>query len=187
MAISVFDLFKVGVGPSSSHTVGPMVAARSFVTAFADERLLADVVSVRVELFGSLGATGHGHGSVPAVVLGLMGREPGTVDTEQTPVVMSELEQSHRLALLDDRFVDFDPAEDIVLHRSNNPPTWVSSCWAATVLCRAPREASSNCSDVNDVPIRGAQFCVIGCGTTVGRPLGLMLTRLRRSCPTRSS
>jgi len=90
---------------------------------------------VRVELFGSLGATGHGHGSVPAVVLGLMGREPGTVDTEQTPVVMSELEQSHRLALLDDRFVDFDPAEDIVLHRSKrlefHPNAMLFRAWDA--------------------------------------------------------
>src|ERR1044071_7662384 len=68
MAISVFDLFSVGIGPSSSHTAGPMRAARTFVTGLADDGVLADVVRLKAELFGSLGATGHGHGSGPAVL-----------------------------------------------------------------------------------------------------------------------
>src|SRR4051794_15594369 len=69
MTISAFDLFKVGIGPSSSHTVGPMRAAASFASRLRRTGLLARVVAVRCELFGSLGATGHGHGSVKAVVL----------------------------------------------------------------------------------------------------------------------
>lgn len=72
MSLSVFDLFSVGIGPSSSHTVGPMRAAKSYVDTLRAEGLLARVTSVRVELFGSLGATGHGHGSVKAVVLPAM-------------------------------------------------------------------------------------------------------------------
>ena len=82
MTISVFDLFKIGIGPSSSHTVGPMCAALLFAQSLQQEGLPARVERVRVELFGSLGATGHGHGSVKAVVLGLKGtahdRRPGT-------------------------------------------------------------------------------------------------------------
>ena len=70
MTISVFDLFKVGIGPSSSHTVGPMRAAYVFVSGLRSDGLLPHIVGIRCELFGSLGATGHGHGSVKAVVLG---------------------------------------------------------------------------------------------------------------------
>ena len=80
MTISAFDLFKVGIGPSSSHTVGPMRAACSFVLRLQQEGLLTRVARVRCELFGSLGATGHGHGSVKAVVLGLEGERPELVD-----------------------------------------------------------------------------------------------------------
>ena len=81
MTISAFDLFKVGIGPSSSHTVGPMKAAYLFVDGLRADGLLDRVARVHVELFGSLGATGHGHGSVKAVVLGLAG-EPGDVPEE---------------------------------------------------------------------------------------------------------
>src|SRR6476660_10297331 len=82
MAISVFDLFSIGIGPSSSHTVGPMRAARTFALGLETDGVLADVVRVRAELFGSLGATGHGHGSDRAVILGLEGEAPESVDTE---------------------------------------------------------------------------------------------------------
>src|SRR5918993_790784 len=88
MAISVFDLFKVGIGPSSSHTVGPMRAAFLFASRLHDADLLHRVASLRCELFGSLGATGHGHGSVRAVVLGLCGEQPHLVDpVEAEPIV----------------------------------------------------------------------------------------------------
>ena len=73
MALSVFDLYSIGIGPSSSHTVGPMRAAKTFADRLNEMGLLDRVVTVRAELFGSLGATGHGHGSPKAVVLGLEG------------------------------------------------------------------------------------------------------------------
>ena len=76
MAISVFDLFKIGIGPSSSHTVGPMRAARLFAQALEREGLLASTAGVTCELYGSLGATGKGHGSDVAVMLGLMATRP---------------------------------------------------------------------------------------------------------------
>jgi L-serine dehydratase len=117
VALSAFDLFKVGIGPSSSHTVGPMVAAKRFVDALDAAERLDATASVRVELFGSLGATGHGHGSVPALVLGLMGRRPESVDPSLTPGIMDRLRESHTLELEDRRSIEFDPGEDIVLHR----------------------------------------------------------------------
>src|SRR3954452_20965854 len=80
VALSVFDLFTVGIGPSSSHTVGPMRAARMFARRLRSAQLLGRTAAVRVELFGSLGATGHGHGTVKAVTLGLAGYSPRTVD-----------------------------------------------------------------------------------------------------------
>ncbi|HWU33036.1 MAG TPA: L-serine ammonia-lyase [Marmoricola sp.] len=116
MAISAFDLFKVGIGPSSSHTVGPMIAANRFVTALREADALEATASVHIELFGSLGATGHGHGSVPAIVLGLMGCQPDTVDPHGTPRILSDLEASGRLKLGGDRHITFS-TDDIVLHR----------------------------------------------------------------------
>jgi hypothetical protein len=85
MALSVFDLFKIGIGPSSSHTVGPMIAADRFARGLAQEATLDSTRRVAVELFGSLGATGKGHGSIPAVALGLMGERPDAVDPARTP------------------------------------------------------------------------------------------------------
>ena len=79
MAVSTFDLFKIGIGPSSSHTVGPMRAARLFALRLQDAGLLARVHRVKVDLYGSLGATGKGHGSDKAVLLGLLGHAPDTV------------------------------------------------------------------------------------------------------------
>lgn len=88
MAISVFDLFSIGIGPSSSHTVGPMRAARMFAARLKNEGLLAHTGSVRAELFGSLGATGHGHGTPKAVLLGLEGESPAR-STSSTPTRVS--------------------------------------------------------------------------------------------------
>jgi L-serine dehydratase len=112
MTVSVFDLFKVGIGPSSSHTVGPMRAAYLFASRLADSGLLPRTARVRCELFGSLGATGHGHGSVKAVVLGLSGEQPHLVD----PAVSIALENG-TLALLGKHTITFT-VDDIVLHRN---------------------------------------------------------------------
>lgn len=123
MALSAFDLFKIGIGPSSSHTVGPMVAAKRFVDSLVDDGLLTSTTSVRVELFGSLGATGHGHGSVPAIVLGLIGAQPDTVDPQLTPDILDEVRTTGALSLASQHSIEFHLDEDIVLHRKRTSPT----------------------------------------------------------------
>jgi L-serine dehydratase len=124
MAVSVFDLFKIGIGPSSSHTVGPMRAAGLFAATLESGGLADRTDGVRVELFGSLGATGHGHGSVPAVVLGLMGEHPETVDPAAATEVIEQVRSSGRLPLggAAGREIGFDLDEDVVLHRRKRLP-----------------------------------------------------------------
>ncbi|MEV4646563.1 L-serine ammonia-lyase [Saccharopolyspora sp. NPDC049357] len=122
MSISAFDLFSVGIGPSSSHTNGPMIAARRFVVELDETGLLAGVRSVRVELFGSLGATGRGHGSDKAVLLGLLGEHPGTVDPDVVDGQVRRIHDSGRIELLGARGIDFDPGSDLVLHRDRSLP-----------------------------------------------------------------
>jgi L-serine dehydratase len=117
MTVSVFDLFKIGIGPSSSHTVGPMRAAVMFARSLETDGLLPRVARVRVELFGSLGATGHGHGSVKAVVLGLAGEEPESVDPAAADPLVASVRESGSLALLGRHRVDFDVDADVILHR----------------------------------------------------------------------
>jgi L-serine dehydratase len=122
MTISAFDLFKIGIGPSSSHTVGPMRAAAMFVTSLASGGLLDEVTGVEVELFGSLGATGHGHGSVQAVVLGLTGELPETVDPDAAEPLVASVREAGRLRLLGRREIVFDIGEDVILHRRKRLP-----------------------------------------------------------------
>src|ERR1051325_8502836 len=100
MAISVFDLFKVGVGPSSSHTVGPMRAARMFAAGLKSANQLAATARIQADLYGSLGATGKGHGSDKAVLLGLLGETPDTVDVDAIPALLGRLRDTGRLSLL---------------------------------------------------------------------------------------
>ncbi|WP_326561292.1 L-serine ammonia-lyase [Micromonospora sp. NBC_01796] len=120
--ISVFDLFTVGIGPSSSHTVGPMRAARTFVTGLKADGLLVGTTRIHAELFGSLGATGHGHGSDRAVLLGLAGEAPETVDPDRVDATVAEIRETGRLAVLGAHTIDFDPARDLVLHRRRSLP-----------------------------------------------------------------
>jgi L-serine dehydratase len=117
MTVSVFDLFTIGIGPSSSHTVGPMRAALSFARSLEGAGLLGSVAGVRAELFGSLGATGHGHGSVRAVVLGLSGAEPETVDPAAAVTVADQVRDTGSLMLLGRASVRFDIGADVILHR----------------------------------------------------------------------
>lgn len=122
MALSAFDLYSIGIGPSSSHTVGPMRAAKRFADGLAEEGLLADVRRVRAELFGSLGATGHGHGSPKAVVLGLEGEDPATVDTEVAEGRLEEIRASKELHLAGRHRIAFDVEEDLIMHRRRSLP-----------------------------------------------------------------
>ena len=117
MTISAFDLFKVGIGPSSSHTVGPMRAACLFASRLQEERLLARVARVRCELFGSLGATGRGHGSVKAVVLGLEGEQPDLVDPLAAGPRVEAIRQDGKLRLAGEHVIAFSVDDDVVLHR----------------------------------------------------------------------
>ncbi len=121
MAISVFDLFKIGIGPSSSHTVGPMRAARSFALDLDAAGLIDGVAAVRIELYGSLGATGRGHGSDKAVILGLMGETPEGVDVEKLPALIADVRQSGRLPLLGRRDVAFRDSEHLQWLRKSLP------------------------------------------------------------------
>ena len=104
MSISVFDLFKIGIGPSSSHTVGPMLAAQRFLVAIQD---VTKITKVQVELFGSLGATGKGHGSDTAVMLGLMGEHPETVDVNQVDQWVRDISASASIDLLRQHAIRF--------------------------------------------------------------------------------
>ncbi|MEU6527061.1 L-serine ammonia-lyase [Streptomyces sp. NPDC046924] len=122
MALSVFDLFSIGIGPSSSHTVGPMRAARMFARRLVTEDLLESVASVRAELYGSLGATGHGHGTPKAVLLGLEGDSPRTVDVETADERVERIRESGRLRLLDEHEIAFSFDDDLVLHRREALP-----------------------------------------------------------------
>ncbi|MEX0427361.1 L-serine ammonia-lyase [Nocardioides sp. DS6] len=122
MALSVFDMFSVGIGPSSSHTVGPMRAAVLFTDALRTEGLLDDVDRVEVELYGSLGSTGHGHGSDKAVILGLEGNRPETVDTDAADERVAQVTSSRRLHLAGTRFVAFERDTDLVMHRRKSLP-----------------------------------------------------------------
>ena len=122
MAVSVFDLFKIGIGPSSSHTVGPMRAARMFVQRLRHEGVLDRTVRVATALYGSLGATGKGHGSDKAVLLGLAGHEPDTVDIESIPGILDTIRNDKRIALGGDHVVAFDEARDLVMYRRQSLP-----------------------------------------------------------------
>jgi len=122
MAVSVFDLFKIGIGPSSSHTVGPMRAARMFVARLAHDGALARTARVKAQMYGSLGATGKGHGSDKAVLLGLAGHEPDTVDIEQVPVILEAIRSQHRVTLNGSREIAFDETADLVMHRRETLP-----------------------------------------------------------------
>ncbi|XVJ69280.1 MAG: L-serine ammonia-lyase [Rhizobacter sp.] len=122
MAVSVFDLFKIGIGPSSSHTVGPMRAARLFVSRLSNDSLLTTAQRVQAELYGSLGATGKGHGSDTAVLLGLAGHEPDTVEVDQIPEMLAGIRQSKQLSLFGAHSIVFDESRDLVFHRRESLP-----------------------------------------------------------------
>jgi L-serine dehydratase len=120
--ISTFDLFKIGIGPSSSHTVGPMRAAHAFASGLKADGLLADATRITAELFGSLGATGHGHGSDKAVLLGLAGEDPETVDIESIPERIGQIRKTSKLAVLGSHELDFKVDDDLVMHRRKSLP-----------------------------------------------------------------
>ena len=122
MAVSVFDLFKIGIGPSSSHTVGPMRAARLFARHLQHDGLLQPTVRVQSHLYGSLGATGKGHGSDKAVLLGLAGYEPDTVEVDAVPALLEAIRKQCRLSLLGRHEIGFVEKDDLKFYRRETLP-----------------------------------------------------------------
>ncbi len=119
---SFFDLFKIGIGPSSSHTMGPMRAARSFVLALDAAGLLAGTASLRADLYGSLALTGKGHGTDRAVLLGLLGEDAATVDPSAVEAKLAEVAAAGALPLLGRRSVPFRAETGLVFHRDTMLP-----------------------------------------------------------------
>jgi L-serine dehydratase len=115
---SLFDLFKIGIGPSSSHTVGPMRAARRFAAELEAAGLLQETTRVMAELYGSLALTGHGHGTDRAILLGLAGERPDKVDPAAIDGIVQRIRDAHALRLLGKHAVPFEEAEDLVWHRT---------------------------------------------------------------------
>jgi L-serine dehydratase len=119
---SLFDLFKPGIGPSSSHTMGPMRAARTFAQALRTRGLLEQTRAVTADLYGSLALTGHGHGTDRAVLLGLLGEEAATVDPDTIDDKLARIAEAGSLALLGEQAIAFDRSTHLVLHRDTMIP-----------------------------------------------------------------
>ncbi|MAA62469.1 MULTISPECIES: L-serine ammonia-lyase [unclassified Idiomarina] len=120
--ISVFDIYKIGIGPSSSHTVGPMKAAYEFLHAAKKSEHLNNADGIKVELFGSLGQTGKGHGTGKAVILGLVGETPETVDTDTVEDFLEQTRKTEKLNLLGEKEVSFPSEGAITFHRRKTMP-----------------------------------------------------------------
>ncbi|MDQ7051181.1 MAG: L-serine ammonia-lyase [Enterobacterales bacterium] len=119
MAVSVFDLFTIGIGPSSSHTVGPMRAARLFAKQLIQKE---PIFRIKIELFGSLGHTGKGHGSDIAVLLGLQGEKPDEIDTDSIEKKLELISTSGQLTIHNRQPINFNQSQDIIFHRRKTLP-----------------------------------------------------------------
>jgi L-serine dehydratase len=169
MAISVFDLFKIGIGPSSSHTVGPMRAARLFALALQRDALLDTTCSVTCELYGSLGATGKGHGSDVAVLLGLMGHAPDTVDVDAVPSLVAQARASQSLTLLGIRPITFQEKEHLLMYRRE-------------ALAEHPNGMKFTARDAQGQPLKESKYLSVGGGfvVTAGASNEAVLTEYKK-------
>ncbi|MGH8297108.1 MAG: serine dehydratase beta chain, partial [Steroidobacteraceae bacterium] len=122
MSLSLFDIFKVGIGPSSSHTMGPMRAAREFALGLERDGLLAATQQVTVRLFGSLALTGIGHGTDRAVLVGLEGADPESVDPSSIEPALQRIRSSNRIRVLGRHEIEFDPKTRLLLLRTERLP-----------------------------------------------------------------
>jgi len=121
-AISVFDMFKICVGPSSSHTLGPWRAAERVIASLTFSHHLKDVQAIKVLLYGSLAKTGKGHGTDLAIVLGLSGGDPVTIPVEEINPYFEKVKTQRKISLGKQHFIDFDPSVDIVCQKSEILP-----------------------------------------------------------------
>lgn len=122
MPLSIFDLYKVGIGPSSSHTVGPVVAANRFLDELRERDQLDQVASVHVGLFGSLAMTGKGHATDVAVMIGLMGEKPDLVDPDKVPVYVDQIRNTKQINLAGERMIAFNPETDLPFNFGESLP-----------------------------------------------------------------
>lgn len=138
MPTSVFELFKIGIGPSSSHTVGPMLAAKQFLLNLKARGLLDTAFSLECQLYGSLALTGKGHGTDTALILGLMGEDPKTVDTDSIPIWIADCEAKKTLNLLGEKEISFDPKKAIQFFKRYQKPHHAN---AVTFIAKDEKEA----------------------------------------------
>jgi len=122
MAISVFDLFRIGIGPSSSHTVGPMIAARKFILSIEKSNQLKKVTRIKSEMYGSLGATGKAHGTPKAIILGLEGEQPDQVDATLITKRIEKIYSEGRINLLGKQTINYNREIDLKLYRRKSLP-----------------------------------------------------------------
>jgi len=122
MFLSVFDLFKIGIGPSSSHTVGPMIAARRFLLSLDGANLLSEIDKIHIDVYGSLALTGLGHGTDIALLLGLMGLSPETIDPDIIQDTTAQQRSQKNVNLLGKKIISFDDAKDVTFHREDLLP-----------------------------------------------------------------
>ena len=122
MTTSIFDIFKIGIGPSSSHTVGPMIISNEFVTLIEKNNVLDKLAKIKIDFFGSLAATGIGHASDKALLLGLLGETPKTVDTNSVDDMVENIKKSKKINILYKKEIDFDYETDLILHRGKFLP-----------------------------------------------------------------
>ena len=122
MAISVFDLFKIGIGPSSSHTIGPMIAARKFILSIEESNQLKRVTRIKSEMYGSLGATGRAHGTSKAIILGLEGEQPEKVDATLITKRIEKIYSAGRINLLGKYTINYNRKTDLKLYRKKSLP-----------------------------------------------------------------
>jgi len=122
MMVSIFDIFKIGIGPSSSHTVGPMRAAGAFLGHLEAHKKLVDTRRIKTELFGSLALTGRGHATDSAIILGLAGEDPETIDPDKVPQMLEEIEGERRILLLGKHSIRFEQGEDLLFNVDERLP-----------------------------------------------------------------
>ncbi|WP_428026349.1 L-serine ammonia-lyase [Arcobacter sp.] len=120
--MTIFNLFKIGIGPSSSHTVGPMLIAKKFCETIKEKNFLNNLTRIKVELFGSLGSTGVGHQSDVAVILGLLGNIPKNVDLDHIDKIIDEVKKNSTINLLNEKIIKFSLKNDLILYKNKTLP-----------------------------------------------------------------
>lgn len=143
MSLSVFDLFKIGIGPSSSHTVGPMWATNRFLLDVQTQKLLEHCENIGVDLYGSLAMTGHGHATDKAILLGLLGEVPNTTDADSIEDKIAEIRKSGKIKLLGEKLISFTESDDLrfnfgdFLELHSNGMIFTASDSSGSVLLRS--------------------------------------------------